>query len=1140
MRCAACGGENRESARFCQDCGARQDLRCRSCGNGLRAGARFCDQCGESQVAELGPQAPASPASGKGALATETAERRQLTLMFCDLVGSTELSQQLDAEALREVLRTYQQCAAGVIERYQGHIAQYLGDGLLVYFGYPLAHEDDAERAVRAGFEVPVALAGVNERLESRHGIRLQARIGIHTGPVVVSEVGGGERRETLALGATTNIAARLEGLAEPDSVVISHDTLSLVPGLFITRDLGTPLLKGVSAPIRAYRVVQPSGVRGRLAAADRLTPFVGRKQEIGLLADRWQQVRAGEGEAVFIAGEPGVGKSRLVKSLGERLAGEPHTWLECGCSDLTRHSAFLPLVELVAEGLGFQRHDTPEERLDRLEHRLEQLGLPVVQIAPLLAQMLSLPDDRYPPSGLGAGLRRRRLLESLWAWIQSLAKQQPLVLVVEDLQWCDPSTLDVLGLLLDKSRTERILLILTFRPEFEPPWPARVGTEALSLSLERLRGRKARAMVARICAGRRLPAFVVERIVQRSDGIPLYVEELTKMVLETDALSRREGSVELSGELAVPASLQDSLMARLDRLSAAKTVAQLGAVLGREFSYSLLEAVSPLGRDALLSGLARLVDAEMLFRRADGTEVTYTFRHALIQDTAYQSLLKSSRRELHALAAAALDERFPELAAARPEVVARHFEIAGRVARAAAWYRRAGSSAAERSANAEAIRLFTCGIDLLAAMPETSERQRLELALQTPLAGSLAIEKGWACREVAAAAMRARELGQELGGGPEHDQALLWLSMHHWLRAHLDLNIRLLEDRLRLEEPARTPKAGRGSPAASARPLGDDAYVRLSAMVGLGVARYFRGELSRAHRHLKDAISYFRSIGDDIAPLTNHPDPRTQALIYDGLVLLILGFPEAALARSEESVELAHSLDHPLSVAATRALCAQLHLMLGQHDRARSYAAAAMELSRERGFPFYLGFAQFLFGSAHAGAPEPAIGLAHCQEGRILLRPMKIRVGVPHSGALLAELLCAVDRPDDAASALKTAFAAAEDTGQHHWNAELHRLRAEVLFRRRDPAAAEVELARALSSARAQEARWFELRAGTRLARALGAKDAWEDAEALLSPIYDRFTEGFETPDLQAAGALLEEARSRLQNRGRELAARG
>ena len=415
---------------------------------------------------------------------------------------------------------------------------------------------------------------------------------------------------------------------------------------------------------------------------------------------------------------------------------------------------------------------------------------------------------------------------------------------------------------------------------------------------------------------------------------------------------------------------------------------------------------------------------------------------------------------------------------------------------------------------------MFTRGIELLSEVEESRERQRLELALQTPLAGSLAIAKGWASGDVAAAATRARELGRDLGGGPEHDQALLWLSMHHWLRAHLDLNIQLLEERLRLEA------------------RGDDAYVRLSVMVGIGVSRYFRGELDLARRQLDDAISYFRATGDAIAPLTNQPDPRTQALIYHGLVLLILGFPEAARARSDEAVELARDIEHPLSIAACRALAGQIHLMLGEYERAREETAAAMALSRELGFPFYLGFARFIFGSAHLDVPQPETGWVHCQEAQALLRPMRIKVGAPHACALLAELCCAAGRLEDATRALETGFAAAESTGQHYWRAELHRLRAEVFLRRdeadpghpgEEPAEAKLELKRALEVARDQGARWFELRAGIRLAELHGAREAWAEAEALLAPIQEGFTEGLETLDFQTAGTQLEQARSRL-----------
>jgi class 3 adenylate cyclase len=702
--------------------------------------------------------APAPPT--KATPAAPDAERRQLTVMFCDLVGSTDLSQRLDAEDLRSVVRAYQEAASGAIDRYAGHIAQYLGDGLLVYFGHPQAHEDDAERAVRAGLEILTALRTLNDALEPKHGIRLAARVGIHTGPVVIGAMGGGAKSETLALGDTTNIAARLEAVAAPDTVVVSGATQRLVPGMFLLHDLGTPPLKGVTTPVRAHAVLQATGVRSRLDVDPAtLTPLVGRDQELGLLIQRWEQAQERDGQVVLIAGEAGLGKSRLLQAFRERLADTPHTWLECRCSPYTAGSAFHPLIELVEQGLGFKADDDPDTKLSRLERGITYANLSVPEVVPLIAALLSLPlPERYPPLRQSPELQRKQTMEALVAWTLVLAAQQPLVMLYEDLHWCDPSTVELLGLLLAQSPTARVLTLLTFRPAFVPPWPAR--SHLTTVAVNRLSRRQATHMIGGMTRGVPLPDAVVERIIERADGVPLFVEELTKMVLESDLVVVRDGRYELTRpltDLAIPSTLQDSLMARLDRLDAGKEMAQLGAALGREFSYELLRSVSLLEEPRLHAGLAQLADAELLYQRGAPPAATYTFKHALIQETAYQSLLKSVRQQFHARIAQVLEERFPERVESEPEVIARHYDQAGLAARAITHYQRAGERATQRSANEEAIGHLRRALDLVATLPETRERQQRELGLQMALGAPLAAARGWSHPENEQAYARAR-----------------------------------------------------------------------------------------------------------------------------------------------------------------------------------------------------------------------------------------------------------------------------------------------------------------------------------------------------------------------------------------------
>jgi class 3 adenylate cyclase len=723
MLCSGCGHENVHAAKFCNECGARL-----------------------------------TPSS--------EAERRQLTVMFCDLVESTQLSRRLDPEDLREVVRAYQEAAARAVDRYEGHIAQYLGDGLLVYFGYPKAHEQDAERAVRAGREIIRAINHLNQELLRKHQTELRVRIGIHTGPVVVGEMGAGERRETLALGDTTNIAARLEGAAEPGEVVISETTLRLVPGLFVTKDLGALALKGVEESINAYGVLRPSGVRSRLEASQgRLTPLVGRGQELELLLGRWAKARAGEGQAVLVSGEAGVGKSRLIHAFHQALAGESHSWFECRSTPYSQGSAFFPLIELLERSLGFQEGDNAEKKLRRLEQGVEGSGLHRPEVVPFIAPLLRIPlPDRYPPRQESPALQRKKTIEALVSWLLALAGEQPVVLLIEDLHWCDASTVELLGLLLERSEKYGLLTLLSFRPDFTPPWSER--SHVARLALTRLPTTEAEEVIKGAAGDSSLPEALVARIVERADGVPLFLEELTKMVVGSGVLEEKDGRYELSAsiaDLAIPATLQDSLMARLDQLPDGKPIAQRAAALGREFSYELLAAISPIEGFMPQNGLAELVEAGLLYQRGDIPDATYTFKHAMVQDTAYQSLLKSTRREIHAAIAEALKGKFPERVEAEPEVIARHCDNAGFVDDAISHYKRAGERAARASANQDAVHHFHRALELIALLPETPARDQQELALQLAVASPRVITLGWAAPETKATYLRARWLAERL-----------------------------------------------------------------------------------------------------------------------------------------------------------------------------------------------------------------------------------------------------------------------------------------------------------------------------------------------------------------------------------------
>ena len=791
---------------------------------------------------------PVTPAPRAGQIAspsfepqTPEAERRQLTVLFCDLVDSTGLASQLDPEELREVVRAYQETCAKVIARFEGHIAQYLGDGLLVYFGYPQAHEDDAQRAVRAGLGIVEALGQLNTRLEQERGVRLAVRLGIHTGLVVVGELGSGTRQEQLALGETPNLAARLQGIAAPDTVVISAVAFQLLGGFFACQSLGTPLLRGVAQPLEVYQVLYENMARSRLEAAGStdLTPLVGREQEMALLLERWAQVKDGLGQVVLLSGEAGIGKSRLVQVLKEQVATEPQTWLTpCQCSPYYQNTALYPLIDLLERvALRFDREESPQHKLSKLEGFMVQYGLPLAEAVPLFATLLSLPlPADYAPLNMSPEQQKQQTLHALVTILLRRAAQQPILFVMEDLHWVDPSTLELLSLLVDQGPTARILALFTFRPDFSPPWTGR--SHLTQVTLPRLPRRQAAEMIGRVAHSKALPPEVVEQVVAKTDGVPLFVEELTKMVLESGLLQEREDRYELTGPLpplAIPTTLHDSLMARLDRLATVKGLAQLGATLGREFSYELLQAVSPWDEGTLRHGLQQLVEAEFLYQQGLPPQATYLFKHALIQDTAYQSLLRSTRQQYHQQIARVLEAQFPVSVETQPELLAQHYTAAGCAEQAVPYWYRAGQHASDRSANLEAISHFTTGIELLKTLPETPEHTQHALTFYIGLGAALQVTRGQAAPEVEHAYIQARVLCQQVGETPQLVPVLLGLYRFYLVQSQLHTAREIGDTLLRLAQQA------------------DDPALTVLAHYALGATWFWRGVLPAARQHLEE-----------------------------------------------------------------------------------------------------------------------------------------------------------------------------------------------------------------------------------------------------------------------------------------------
>ena len=716
-------------------------------------------------IAELAGAEQASPRPASiEPKAQDTAERRQVTVMFSDLVGSTALSARMDPEDLREVISAYQKCVAGTVQRFGGFVAKFMGDGVLIYFGYPQAHEDDAERAVRAGLELVAAVSDLRTRAV------LQTRVGIATGLVVVGDlIGSGASQEQAIVGETPNLAARLQGVAEPNSVVIAESTRKLLGNLFELEDLGAKDLKGITGPVRPWAALRAGSAEGRFEAmhATSLTDLVGREEELDLLLRRWSKATTGEGQVVLLSGEPGIGKSRLTAALFEHVATEAHTRLRYFCSPQHTDSALYPIISQMERAAGFALGDTAQTKLDKLDAVLAQSYTPLEDRA-LFAELLSLPNDgRYPKGDLTPQQRRQRTLEALTRQIVALAEQSPVLMIFEDVHWIDPTSLEALGRGIDRIKAVGALLIITYRPEFEPPWTGRAYVTALTIN--RLGEREIAALIDGVTGNKLLPASIRQDIIERTDGIPLFVEEMTKAVLEAGGEGNAERAVAAipSPSIAVPASLHASLMARLDRLGPAKEVAQIGAAIGREFSHSLVVAVVRKPEAELLSALDSLIAAGLLFRQGAPPHATYLFKHALVQDAAYGTLLRETRRALHARIAEALETQFSEIAESQPELVARHCTEAGLIEKAAHFWGKAGQRSAQRSALVEAVEQLTRALTQIAALPATPALRREQIKLQVALIIPLIHVKGHAAPETKAAAESARlliERAQTLG----------------------------------------------------------------------------------------------------------------------------------------------------------------------------------------------------------------------------------------------------------------------------------------------------------------------------------------------------------------------------------------
>ncbi|MEA5537468.1 adenylate/guanylate cyclase domain-containing protein [Limnoraphis robusta Tam1] len=1163
VNCPNCGILNSEGAKFCAECGTSLYKTCSNCKQKNSPQAKYCTECGTSLKSEGKPKT-VSPIRPVEATPMRPAERRQLTVMFCDLVGSTALSEELDPEELRELIQKYQETCAEVVLKYEGHIAQYLGDGILVYFGYPIAHEDDAGRALRAALGIIQAIATLKLGCIANRCLQLSVRLGIHTGLVVVGEVGAGNKREELAIGQTPNLAARLQGFAQPSTAVVSPTTYRLVQGIFEFQSLGQHSLKGISTPVEIYQVLQEaSSCKRQKVAESSWTPYVGREAELEQLQGIWERVKSGRGEVVLLMAEAGLGKSRLVQAFRERIANDTYTLREVFCSPYYQNTPFHPIIELIAERvLKLTREDSPEEQLDKLEQFLDSHQIPRQEAVPLFAQLLSLSVDQqdYPTLNLSPQATKQKLLEVMLAMIHKSASQQPLLVLVEDLHWIDPSTLELADRLIREETNYPILRIYTMRPGFQSHW-LRLP-HVTQINLNHLPANQIEQIIHGVTGGKRLPFAVSKLIVEKSDGIPLFIEEMTKMVIESGPFEETSDSYELTGPLptlSIPDTLKGLLMERLDRLDGAKEVAQLGATIGREFSYELLRSLalyeepSPTltnGRQALpaialdqasiIRGLEKLVETRLLFVNGELPKATYSFKNVLIQDAAYESLLRSTRAQYHRRIARVLEAEFPIVAGREPELLAYHYTKAGLPFSAINYWQKAGEKAFLASANEEAIAHLKSGLDLIDTLKAEQGRTisllggassvdflKQELDLQTTLGKALIATKGYASLEVEQIYKRSREICQELGTTPQLFSVFWGLWGYHAARC---------EHKIALDFGSRLMGLARRH---------NDPILEMEARFTLGFALFYLGRLQAAHEHWKTSYELYQKTNRTCQTRLTGQDVGVASLSYMSLSAWLLGQSEASVQYSEDAIHLALELSHPYSTGFALCMKAMFHQLRQEPEAVEQQAEAAIALASEQRFEFWLATGVIMQGWALVELGQTDLGINQLRRGIAAHAATGAKISWTYFLGLLAQAHAKAGQLEAGLAVLKEALSTVERTGERFWEAELFRLRGELMYTKGGggqslhpeqvamlvaqsqasaPHSQSVEyyLNKAIEIAHAQGGKLLELRAAISLAQMWHQQGNLKLAQHLLARVYSQWPQGIESIDSTDVKLLL------------------
>jgi predicted ATPase len=867
-----------------------------------------------------------------------------------------------------------------------------------------------------------------------------------------------------------------------------------------------------VAEPVQVYRVLQESGARGRLDVVQPrgLTPLVGREQEVGLLLERWEQAKAGQGQVVLLTGDAGIGKSRLVQTLKDHIANEPHVRWECRSSSYFENTALFPVIDLFQRLWQFESEDTPDEKLGKLEHSLSQYRPPLEETVLLFAPLLALPvpENRYPPLNLSPQRQRQKTLETIVAILLELAEHQPVLFILEDLHWTDPTTLELLNLLIDQTPTASMLVLLTCRPRFQPAWHHR--SYITEMTLNHLSHTQVEQIVTGVTDGKTLPQEVLAQIVEKTDGVPLFVEELTKAVLEAGVLQEVDGHYALTGSFsafAIPATLQDSLMARLDRLVTAKAVAQYAAVIGRQFPYNLLQAVSQLDESTLQRELGRLVEAEIVYQRGLPPQAIYTFKHALIQDAAYKCLLRSTRQQYHQRIAQVLEEEFTETVEAQPELLAHHCTEAGLIEQAVGYWHQAGQRAIERSAHLEVIAHLRQGLELLQTLPVTLERIQREVDMLIALGASLHATKGTGALEVGETYTRARQLCEPLEDPQRLFPVLRGLHGYYNVRAELQMAHALSEQLLTLAQQVQ------------------DATMLVAAHRALGTTLCWLGAVASAQTHFAQGIAFYHPQQHRAAVLLYGVDSGVTCHSHAAWALWCLGYPDQGLARNQEAVTLAQQLAHSYSLGFALNWAAIFHQLRREVSAVQEHAEATIRVAQEQGFPQWQANGAIQRGWALAYQGQAQEGIEQITRGFRAHRATVAAIAGSYFLALLAEAYGMQGEPEAGLTVLTEALTRAETIGERWYESELYRLKGELLLQQSSDNDTEAETCfqHAISIAQSQQAKSWELRAAVSLSRLWQSQGKRQEAHDLLAPVYHWFTECFDTADLKDAKALLD-----------------